>query len=479
MARSAAFRMVIAASFAAAAAGCDTRNTESFVASTTNAPVNQPLLVEYHIAQVWGEVTPLYRMRVEPNGSQTCEAIVDNFERWNGLSTVQEVSCDFRARATNGRWALFGAGAQVIEHVDHGSDRFRPNDVLTVGPSSNPRLTFSSPGFHPTTVDCALTDSLRASGFGLESHLETQDCGTIVLEQKALEDSTLGSNGGMPIWDAEIRASIESSNDFPTRLAFSGTVDAVTGRVRTDAACPLLAANGNPVAHFSDAFQGGKVVMGAQFNPTRLGGASAQWQLHLLGDYEFAVGDAQLTGTVHVRGQPSSTWTASAANQTVIGPTTDWIPLAFQIGGRSTRVDRAGSGFVGHCQSDLARVQSAHARPVAGALTAGQTAEIDLIFSQAVDVVGEPILRLETGAHDRAATYLRGSGSSTLTFLYRVAEGDTSARLDLFSSRALTLEGGLLSKAGRTDGGVDLRVPAPGAAGSLGANSALRIGAGS
>lgn len=61
---------------------------------------------------------------------------------------------------------------------------------------------------------------------------------------------------------------------------------------------------------------------------------------------------------------------------------------------------------------------------------AGQLVHINVLFDMPVAVAGSPRLWLETGAVDREALYLRGSGTANLTFAYVVQAGDTSAGLD-------------------------------------------------
>ncbi|MEW7849964.1 DUF4347 domain-containing protein [Massilia aurea] len=103
----------------------------------------------------------------------------------------------------------------------------------------------------------------------------------------------------------------------------------------------------------------------------------------------------------------------------------------------------------------------------------GDTVQIAVKFSEAVIVTGAPTLLLETGATDRAATYLNGSGSDTLVFSYTVQAGDLSADLDVVSSSALQLNGGTLRDAGGNN--AVLTLAAPGAAGSLGAAKAIAV----
>lgn len=103
----------------------------------------------------------------------------------------------------------------------------------------------------------------------------------------------------------------------------------------------------------------------------------------------------------------------------------------------------------------------------------GDTITIAVTFDQAVEVIGTPLLRLETGSADRQAAYAGGSGSNTLTFTYTVQEGDTAADLDYLSNAALELNAGTIA----TTDGVDalLALAAPGAAGSLSGNKAIVV----
>lgn len=101
-----------------------------------------------------------------------------------------------------------------------------------------------------------------------------------------------------------------------------------------------------------------------------------------------------------------------------------------------------------------------------GTYNLGDSIDVRVTFSGAVNVVGTPLLQLETGAVDRSASYVSGSGTATLAFTYVVQSGDSSADLDHRSTTALTLNGGSITRASGV-GGVALTLPAPGAAGSL------------
>lgn len=108
-----------------------------------------------------------------------------------------------------------------------------------------------------------------------------------------------------------------------------------------------------------------------------------------------------------------------------------------------------------------------------GTYGVGEVIGITVTFSAAVNVTGNPLFTVETGATDRNVNYTSGTGGAVLTFNYTVQAGDTSADLDAVSTSSLALNGGTI----KSLSGVDaiLTLPAPGAANSLGANKALVI----
>ena len=102
-----------------------------------------------------------------------------------------------------------------------------------------------------------------------------------------------------------------------------------------------------------------------------------------------------------------------------------------------------------------------------------QTIDIRIQFNEVVTVTGTPQLTLKTDFIDVVVDYSSGSGTDTLTFQYTVASGQISADLDYASTTALILNGGTIKNG--IFGDAILTLPAPGAAGSLGANNALVI----
>ena len=109
-----------------------------------------------------------------------------------------------------------------------------------------------------------------------------------------------------------------------------------------------------------------------------------------------------------------------------------------------------------------------------GAFGAGEVIDVTVTFNEVVTVTGTPRLTLSTGSPSTTAVnYLSGSGSTTLTFRYTVAAGNTSADLDYAGTGSLALNGGTIKDA--LGNNATLTLKAPGTAGSLGANKNIVI----
>lgn len=122
----------------------------------------------------------------------------------------------------------------------------------------------------------------------------------------------------------------------------------------------------------------------------------------------------------------------------------------------------------------MTNVASVSAVAASGSYKAGATVTLAIDFDGAVLVDttgGVPTLSLSSGG---AATYMGGSGSSTLTFTYTVGAGETSADLDYASTSALALNGAAITDA-VTHTAASLTLAVPGAAGSLGANANIVV----
>jgi hypothetical protein len=109
-----------------------------------------------------------------------------------------------------------------------------------------------------------------------------------------------------------------------------------------------------------------------------------------------------------------------------------------------------------------------------GTYGVGAVIIITVGFSKPVVVTGTPQLALNSGG---TASFSSGSGTSTLNFSYTVAAGQNSPRLDYTSTSALSLNGGTIFDTVTNPNAANLTLPAPGAAGSLGANKDIVIAA--
>ncbi|MDX0196821.1 hypothetical protein GOC06_25730, partial [Sinorhizobium meliloti] len=111
-----------------------------------------------------------------------------------------------------------------------------------------------------------------------------------------------------------------------------------------------------------------------------------------------------------------------------------------------------------------------------GVYQAGDTITLTVTFDGAVNVDttgGTPTLLLETGATDRLAAYISGSGSNTLSFSYTVQAGDLTPDLDYAALTALAANGAAIRSATNVD--ADLRLPTPGGANSIAAQSNIVV----
>jgi hypothetical protein len=109
-----------------------------------------------------------------------------------------------------------------------------------------------------------------------------------------------------------------------------------------------------------------------------------------------------------------------------------------------------------------------------GSYNLAQSVTITVTFSAAVNVTGTPQITLETGATDRTVNYVSGTGTTTLSFTYTVAAGDTSADLDYVSVNSLALNSGTIIDASTSTAAV-LTLPAVGGASSIAGQKAIVI----
>ncbi|PND29124.1 cadherin-like domain-containing protein [Sinorhizobium sp. M4_45] len=126
--------------------------------------------------------------------------------------------------------------------------------------------------------------------------------------------------------------------------------------------------------------------------------------------------------------------------------------------------------------SPAPKVLSVDAAAPDGVYKAGDTITLTVTFDGVVNVDttgGTPTLLLETGATDRLAAYVSGSGSNTLSFSYTVQAGDLAPDLDYAGISALAANGGAIRSA--TNVGADLTLPTPGGANSIAAQNNIVV----
>ena len=129
-------------------------------------------------------------------------------------------------------------------------------------------------------------------------------------------------------------------------------------------------------------------------------------------------------------------------------------------------------------QTSAPRITSVTSSPSSGSYKAGQSISVEVNFSSAVSVTGTPQIILETGTSDAVVNYSGGSGTTTLTFNYTIQAGHTSSDLDYrvyTTSSPFSLNSGTIKDSATGTLDAALLLACPGAAGSLGANSAVVV----
>lgn len=119
-------------------------------------------------------------------------------------------------------------------------------------------------------------------------------------------------------------------------------------------------------------------------------------------------------------------------------------------------------------------VQNVTASTGNGAYKLDLPVSIQVVFSEAVTVVGVPTLTVETGSTDRVVSYSSGSGTTELTFLYYVQAGDTASDLDYVGTTSLSAGMSIRDAVGND---AMLALASPGASGSLSANKSILVDA--
>ncbi|MFC4864763.1 Ig-like domain-containing protein [Pseudomonas sp. MAHUQ-62] len=236
--------------------------------------------------------------------------------------------------------------------------------------------------------------------------------------------------------------------------------------VNQDANLVFSAGNGNLIS-ISDVDVGGSTL---QVTLTATNGLIS---LSGISGLSFSNGDGTADGSMTFTGTLADI--NNALNGLTFSPTTGYNgPASIQI----STSDLGGTGSGGaQTDTDTLAITVNPINPVItdigvsnpdGGYKVGDVITVTISFDQTVIVDtsgGVPSLLLETGLLDRAATYVSGSGSNTLTFSYTVQAGDLSADLDYQSTGALALNGGSIRNAGNAT--AILTLPTTGGADSI------------
>ncbi|MDL5038615.1 DUF4347 domain-containing protein [Comamonas sp. Y6] len=290
--------------------------------------------------------------------------------------------------------------------------------------------------------------------------------GNVVLDVTIDDGGNTGS-GGSQTDHTTVTLTITAVNDAP--------VNSVPGTqsVLQDGTLMFSTGNGNALS-IADVDVGGGTMR------VTLTASNGLLTLGSLSGVSFLVGSGTGDGTMVLEG------TLSDINNALAGlsfaPTGGYYgPASVQI--TTDDLGQSGSGG-GQTDTDTILINVAQPNPsitgvasssANGAYKMGDTVHITITYDQAVTVSGGvPTLLLETGANDRLAVYVSGSGTNTLTFAYVVQAGDHSTDLDYVGSAALSLNGASIASVSLGNPAFTA-LPTPGAADSLSTNAAIVI----
>lgn len=393
-----------------------------------------------------------------------------------------------------------GTGTPVFQELDgQAASPVAIAPALVISDADSPTLvsaTVAITGNLQTTQDLLSFINGDATQFGNISGSYNAATGVLSL-------SSAGGTATAAQWQAALRSvTYSNSSEAPNTAtrAISITVnDGSTDSNTVVRSVAVSSTNDTPVnqtpAAEQHVFQDGTLVFGtSQGNALSISDADAgnglvqvtltasHGTLSLSGvnGLSFAVGTGSADATM--------TFTGSVADINAALQGLSFAPTAGYRGPASLQIttdDLGNSGGPARTDTDTVTVSVDPTFPTItgvntptpdGGYKVGDIVTTTITFDQAVVVDasnGTPSLLLETGAVDRQAVYVSGSGTNTLTFRYVVQAGDTTTRLDYASSAALALNGASIRSATQFD--AVLALPTPGGGDSLAAQHAIRI----
>ncbi|MBR7522572.1 DUF4347 domain-containing protein [Pseudomonas juntendi] len=340
------------------------------------------------------------------------------------------------------------------------------NGTFTATSSSG--VTVSANGSNAITLEGTVADINTLVSNGRLTFLGAPNATGVKTMSISINDNGNTGSGGALQVNANIALVIAAVNDAPVNNL------PVAQTVQQDGALVFNNANGNLIS-ITDVDIGGNVMQLA------LTASNGLMTLGSLAGLTFSLGDGASDSAMTFSG------TLAAINTALNGLTFTPQPGFNGVGSITFESNDQGYSGSGGIKSDVdtLSITIAPANPAVTSVAAGfgdgtykVGDQIDILvnFDSAVVVDqsgGSPTLLLETGAIDRQAAYIGGSGSNQLVFRYTVQAGDVSADLDYASTAALALNGSTLQG---TSGHVAiLTLPAVGGADSLAGQQAIIV----
>ncbi|MEB6587968.1 DUF4347 domain-containing protein [Pseudomonas asiatica] len=330
-------------------------------------------------------------------------------------------------------------------------------------------ITISNNGTNAITLEGTVADINTMISNGRLTYLGAPNATGVKTMSISINDNgNIGSGGALQV-NANISLVIAAVNDAPVNNL------PVAQSVPQDGSLVFNSANGNLIT-ITDVDVGGNVMK------LSLTSVNGQMTLGSIVGLSFTTGDGTNDTAMVFTG------TLAAINAALNGLT--FTPLAGYNGTGSITFESDDQGYSGSggIKTDIdtlsitispinPKVTGVVAAPGSdGAHKVGDQIDIVVQFDNNVIVdqtSGSPTLLLETGAIDRQAVYLSGSGSNQLTFRYTVQAGDLSADLDYASTTALSLNGAVMQSA--QGHAAILTLPTVGGASSLAGQQAIVV----
>jgi hypothetical protein len=330
----------------------------------------------------------------------------------------------------------------------------------TLSATSASGVTVTGSGTGSLTLSGSVADInsfIAASGLSFQTALNSTS--NVVLNVGIADNGNTGTGGSLTDSDT-VTLVVTAVNDAP--------VNAVPGAQAVDQDASLIFSSGN-----GNLISIGDVDAGGGTLRVTLTASNGLITLPDTSGLSFIVGSGANDGTMTFEGTLANI--NAALNGLIFSPTPGYNGAAsLQI--TTSDLGLSGSGGTQTDTDTIAitvnsinpEVTAVNVTSPDGGYKVGDVISVTVAFDQAVTVdttAGVPSLLLETGLTDRAATYVSGSGSDTLTFSYTVQAGDLSADLDYQSTGALELNGATIRSATSDD--AILTLPALGGADSI------------